>query len=1620
MTQSLLFFNRCFDKKRLKYFILWFFNKYGTQETIQLVENLKKIGFQYATEAGISIGIDDLKIPRIKPRAITFAEKKVQAIEFNYLKGNVTEIERRQQSIEEWNLISETLKNNVIQFFKTTDIFNPIYMIAFSGARGNISQVRQLIGMRGLMVDPQGKILDFPIRSNFREGLNLTEYIISCYGARKGVVDTALRTATSGYLTRRLVDVAQQVIIGQQDCRTTRGIYFQNLLDGSKNLFPLQDRLVGRILLKDVFTVSALTKKKYRVGIKNQEISSRLSLKLSQLKNPVFLRSPLTCRSKNAVCQMCYGWSLANSMIVSIGEAVGVLAAQSIGEPGTQLTMRTFHTGGIFTGGFIDQICAPFNGTVEYLEPFQGLLVRTLNGQIGFLTKTEGKVKVERKESPRLQSTRKIHELSLTAQYQSSLVNKKVNNFLSKMENLELKFQNNSKFSTSYLIFNIPLFATLLIRNYSFVLQKDVIAELPSTSFLDNQRQATEQGIFSPISGQIYFDDLVLIEKITRDGNVHRTTHGLGLIWVISGVVWKNVFGQDNFPWHGDLVEWSSTRQKFQILIDKPYILDLNLSHSIQKLKLLKDSSFSHSSKLIESKLDPLDTFFSKNNFFYLNFQKINYRNFQYFTILNLKIKFLKTEKFNFIPLLSDRSEFIRKTNCCQNQNTQKIGLNFSFNKQLSPIYAKKIQAEFNFSLFSSYPLSTTMSGKFLLNLRAHYKNQSKLGRTVLFRKDSSYLKIEQNNFWINFIEPIKNLTEKINFWKLYHWHFYLKQNETRLNHFEVSLKNRKKISLKTSIPHLRKLKAVAEYDFLENKILKFFVNYNKSFTQTITISSSNLKMSRLYLRMNWIAHFQSFLLQFNRQGSLKFYLLNYWSITQKFPSPYLNPNNQFFTKITTTSLKDWQKKLNWNIQSDMPVKRDQTKKNQKPFLFNRKKITQLLLNQNPVIYYIIHKVYKSIYKKNQTDFDLKFFKIGFKAQFKLNIIPSLQAINYQNNSKKIKHINQEFLFQKIVAYLHTPKRKKLKILKTQIFLSWPYLTKNLHLSSTFGFILNRGSIGINNIVFDNHDIIIDILAVKHFLLLKNTLKSQPRYKHIINQQNRFFFVPNKIKKLKLILFQLIEKNNNQKDLFWERQLVDQSSSNREIFSLLIFNSLRYYSNFFKRKSLKPKNFSENFSLFRQVKPLPNRIFYKVSLISRIQLKTKIVSNSYFFMASYTPIYKHAFEGFNLEGFNLKEFMVNASTIPKKLDSKYFYLLVNFSSKRLNFSLIKRLDFQTLDLKRLKKLKTFKIFHAMYEAPSSMDVIIIKTFINLPNGEMVSIKTKNQKTDSIALTRFDIESITLDDSLSKYQKLNHFRLGNFIRFGDILKNKKMVTESGQVIYRDKNKFIIRKAIPFLITPSSLVSIYQNEIIKKNTRLFTLCYYQIKTGDIIQGIPKIEELFEARSTREGVPLLRNVHTQLKQLFNQYSKNISLFEATQKSFEIIQQVIVDEIQKIYCSQGVQIADKHLEIIVRQMTSKVQILEGGQTGLLAGELIEFDWIRLLHQRLINEEIFYEPIILGITKSSLETESFISAASFQETTRILSKAAIQNKVDFVRGLKQNVILGNLVPAGTGFLPFN
>ncbi len=362
------FFNRAAGKSQLGELIWKCYKTSGHEKTVTMLDKLKELGFREATKAGVSIGIDDMIIPKEKDQEIDAAQKQIREVEKQYRKGVITPGERYNKIIDIWTHCTDQIANVMFRTLEQNQgkkEFNPVYLMVDSGARGNRQQVRQLAGVRGLMAKPSGDIIEKPILANFREGLTVLEYFISTHGARKGLADTALKTADSGYMTRKLVDVSQDVIIQQDDCGTTNGIWVSSIFEGEDEVVKLSERLVGRFSSDDIH--NPMNSKELLVRA-NEEIDE---LKAKAVENAgvekVKIRSVLTCESKHGVCIACYGRNLATGAPVKLGEAVGIIAAQSIGEPGTQLTMRTFHIGGTAAQVFkIPQIKAKHDGTIHY------------------------------------------------------------------------------------------------------------------------------------------------------------------------------------------------------------------------------------------------------------------------------------------------------------------------------------------------------------------------------------------------------------------------------------------------------------------------------------------------------------------------------------------------------------------------------------------------------------------------------------------------------------------------------------------------------------------------------------------------------------------------------------------------------------------------------------------------------------------------------------------------------------------------------------------------------------------------------------------------------------------------------------------------------------------------------------------------------------------------------------------------------------------------------------------------------------------------------------------------------------------------------------------------------
>nr|YP_008082402.1 RNA polymerase beta subunit-2 [Taiwania flousiana]AGL11248.1 RNA polymerase beta subunit-2 [Taiwania flousiana] len=531
------FFNKGMDKFAMKYLIRRFVNQFGMTYTSHILDQLKISGFQQATDAAISLGIDDLLTTPSKAWLIQDAQQQGFASEKHHDYGNVHAVEKLRQLIEIWHATSEYLKREMNPNFRMTDPLNPVHMMSFSGARGSISQVHQLVGMRGLMSDPQGQIVDLPIQGNLREGLSLTEYIISCYGARKGVVDTSIRTADAGYLTRRLVEVVQHLVVRKVDCGTIQGLFVNLIQDREtiQNKFVLQT-LIGRVLADDVSINGRC------IATRNQDIGIKLVNQLYYFQiQPIYIRTPFTCKSISWICQLCYGRNTTHSNLIELGEAVGIIAGQSIGEPGTQLTLRTFHTGGVFTGDIAEHLRAPFTGKMEFNENLVHP-TRTRHGHPAYICHNSLDVTIENPY---------------------------------KVQNL-----------------TIPAESLLFIQNNQLVESEQVIAEVRAKRAPFKEK--VRKHIYSGLTGEMHRSI-----SIPMDNSMSKTTH----LWVLSGGIYESVvvpfysFYKDQdqvdipellFDKHKSLFNYSVDQVKHESYNDKSQLFTIRLLPNENK----KDESF--------------------------------------------------------------------------------------------------------------------------------------------------------------------------------------------------------------------------------------------------------------------------------------------------------------------------------------------------------------------------------------------------------------------------------------------------------------------------------------------------------------------------------------------------------------------------------------------------------------------------------------------------------------------------------------------------------------------------------------------------------------------------------------------------------------------------------------------------------------------------------------------------------------------------------------------------------------------------------------------------------------------------------------------------------------------
>lgn len=1385
--QNYLYKNTLIGKKQLRQLLAWSFSNYDSMQACELADELKYLGFKYASLAGISISIEDLKVPFSKSLMLKNANQEILNAEKIYLKGKITEVERLQKIIDTWNLTSESLKEQVIYYFKNYDPLNSVYIMAFSGARGNLSQVRQLVGMRGLMADPSGEIMKLPIKKNFREGLTITDYLISGYGARKGIVDTALKTANSGYLTRRLIDVSQDILIREKDCLTSHS-FLVSLTDlGPKSINLIYKKILGRILSKSIWDLET----EEQIASSNTQITSKLIEKCRSLNiQKFYIRSSLTCNLYRAICQNCYGWDLANENLVDIGESIGILAGQSIGEPGTQLTMRTFHTGGIFTSETRKQILSPMNGIIRFYKLLQTVLVRTNRGEDVLITKNSG-----------------------------SLV------LIPETEYLELKE------------IEVTSNTILFLKNNQYILKNTIIGELINS---DKKIKIELKPILSHTCGEIFIPSLK--QKLNSLNNSK-------LIWVLAGQLY-------NSPVNSFINFYADYILKRYNAIFRTKIIN-QYKGSVKFLNYKKDlyqrliQVLNVRSVLRDVSLQKLNI--SKRTKNYL----LNFQNFKYL---------VKIQKQN--------SKFY-----LQLSQNQQVGLLLSntFRTLTGGIVYYDCQHLFNLNkLNQTISYSDHLTAKY--KSVSYYRTMIWLGEEIhKVNCEPNLLLVEHNDFISEDFELIPGVFSKTSGLV----HLFQKNNLIQ----KVSIKSGLVYEGKTLKNKSDKLYYPGEIIFNNILIqnLSFCEHFSGETTEQLLIRPVEI-YEVPYSKDSQISVQKSF-----KESSLFKFLLN---------SVYSYKSNQKIIGRNSINLISMtlNSKFNKFTQQNLNLE-----------LFVNAKTNSISLN-------VIEKVFLNNY-----------------------ILPTLRYKNL--NSCLVIQLNQFLDKYIILGYLESLTEKTLEIVKCKIKRK---SSKQILLISNFDCLMVKK---INFPIKKVNDFILNSQNINEIgkILIENK-------NFFIVQKGRPYFFPNCKNEI------VINKTN-----------------------------LQY-------KILSPNRFYSRFKTKRNIS-LTYLNILKVALKKPMVSKNEIVKKS--------------------------------SSFQKSEFSKFFFK----KNAKLYSSLIPRL------------VKKFSIGN------SSPD-LKLKQLVQVENLRFPSVEKLNQT--------LLLENSELIQNQYKDLSNSNYRL-NLIKF---LEYPFVKTTKSIGLYSITEDYFEQEA--------NNVFSKNSEFIEDGETIGLLNLEKEITGDIVQGLPKIEEILETRkknlalkrvptNQKKGLLIQKttldpnfefrklgssikendkvNPHKLLKVYFNyygllksfscdrtketKYSRLINNYEGSYKSFKKIQSFILNSVQLVYQSQGVSINDKHLEVVIKQMTTKVLITYEGNTPLLRREVIDLYHIYDINQIVQTHKkqaACYVPLLLGITKASLNNPSFISAASFQETTRVLIKAAIEGQIDWLRGLKENIILGNLIPVGTGF----
>jgi DNA-directed RNA polymerase subunit beta' len=1376
--------NNLIGKKQLRQLLSWSFTNYNSMQACALADELKYLGFKYASQAGISISIEDLKIPFVKNLMLEKANQEIINAEKIYLKGKITDVERFQKIIDTWSLTSESLKEQVIYYFKNYDPLNSVYIMAFSGARGNLSQVRQLVGMRGLMSDPSGQIMNLPIKKNFREGLTITDYLMSGYGARKGIVDTALKTANSGYLTRRLIDVGQDILIREKDCLTQHSFILS--INSSKKNNLISDKIVGRVLNKAILDP---INNKVIVPL-NSEITPKLIDKCLEknIKN-FYIRSPLTCNLYRAICQKCYGWDLANENLVDIGEAIGILAGQSIGEPGTQLTMRTFHTGGIFTSEARQQIISPVNGIIRFYKGLETVILRTNRGEDVLITKNSGSIILIPEDKT--------------------------------LDLVRIEILRNT---------------ILFPKNNQYISKDTVIGELINTN---KQIKREIKPILSNTSGEIFMPKLK--KKVSLLNNNK-------LLWLLSGQLYNS----------------------------------------------------------------PINSFIN----FYPDYK------------LNRHSYIFRTKLINhyqgIIKFINDKSN----------------------------LYQSILQVTNKKYLLESSRLEKLTKSLQNKNYILHFKNCKYL-LNIQIKQNSSYLQLSRSKqFGVLLTNKFKTLTGGTIF---YHYKNRIKCNQINkviyyINRLNILNKYKSIISARTIVwlgEEIHKVNCeptillVEHGDFISEKFEIIPGLFSKT-SGIVSIRQKNNIVQTISIKPGLVYQGKKF-----KNLSKKLYypgeaILSHLAINNISYCEHINGKNTEQLLVRPVNVYEF------------------------PHVQFNQIYTKNNFNRNVTINFLNKTVYS--YKSNQT----------IKGSQNLNLTSSSLILDFKNSLSK----------NTTIEFVQNPNKVTVTLQVNDKISLNNYLLPELKYKN------------IDSCLLLQSNQFIDKYTILGYLEAKTSNSIEIVRVKIKNKENK-----------QILLISNEDCLTVDKKQFPNKKLgnfIINSENVNEMGKIIIENN-----NYFTIQKGRPYFFPncKNEDLINKTK-----LQYKTISSNRISSRSRInrvVSTNYYDMMKLSVVQAPS-----------KTTSLNKKSIVKTEFSKLFYK----KNGKLYSSLIPQI---------------FKKFSINYSTPN-LNYAQIQT----PNNLLASTIGKMNRT-------LLIQSSNLIQNHSHNIEKNNYSLTlvKFVEqpFSKVSKSIGLYSITEDYFEEDVNSVFCKNS----------------EFIETGKTIGLLNLEKEITGDIVQGLPRIEEILEARkknlvikriptSQKKGLLVQKtsldpnfefrklgtsikendkiNPHKLLKVYFNYYGLKkfficdrtnemklnslIKNYEGSYKSFKKVQSFILSSVQSVYQSQGVTINDKHLEVIIKQMTAKVLITYEGNTPLLRREVID-----LYHIRYINEIIHmqgkepacYVPLLLGITKAALNNPSFISAASFQETTKVLTKAAIEGRIDWLRGLKENIIIGHLIPAGTG-----